>query len=170
MATNSQQQKIVEFFCAQLIREQSSTVRKTIIFQLGELGDDYAIDNLMKVSSSDSDPVIRSLAFDALAKIHQKSNQEPAIQELQEIITDLLSKQSDIDRSSIDKIIDVEFTEITPQGSQKTQHRQNLLSIVFAGSSEAVKILVPVAGIPIEVGKRLYEIYQKNRAKKQPPN
>jgi HEAT repeat protein len=170
MATSPQQQEIVEFFCAQLSREPSSAVRKTIIFQLGELGDESVMDSLMQVGSSDPDPVIRSLAFEALAKIHQKSEQEPAIQELQKVITDLLSKYPDIDRSSIDKIIDVEFTEITSHGAQKTQRRQDLLSIVFAGSSEAVKILVPVAGIPIEVGKRLYEIYKKNRAKKKTSN
>lgn len=166
MATNPQQQEIVEFFCVQLSRESSSAVRRTIIFQLGELGDTSAIDDLMKVGSLDSDQVLRSLAFEALAKIHQRSNQEPAIQELQKIITDLLSKESSLDRSSVDKIIDVEFTEITSQCSPKTQRRQDLLSIVFAGSSEAVKILVPVAGIPIEVGKRLYEIHKANRAKK----
>jgi hypothetical protein len=35
--------------------------------------------------------------------------------------------------------------------------------MAFAGGMEAVKILEPRLGIPYEVAKRLYEIYERNR-------
>lgn len=36
-------------------------------------------------------------------------------------------------------------------------------SVVFAGGLETVKVVAPVLGIQIEVGKRLYEISDRNR-------
>jgi hypothetical protein len=39
------------------------------------------------------------------------------------------------------------------------------LSIVFAGGIEAVKAVNPWAGIPIEMVRKLYEVYEKNRQK-----
>ncbi|HAJ60020.1 MAG TPA: hypothetical protein DCP31_12795 [Cyanobacteria bacterium UBA8543] len=54
--------------------------------------------------------------------------------------------------------------EIMPQNNPKQWQRwQDTLSVVFAGGIEAVKVFFPAAGIPIEVGKRLYEIYDRNR-------
>lgn len=51
-----------------------------------------------------------------------------------------------------------------PQNNpQNWQRWQDIFSVIFAGGIEATKILVPVAGIPIEVLKRLYEIYDRNR-------
>lgn len=54
------------------------------------------------------------------------------------------------------------FKTMPQQNPQNWQHWQDIFSILFAGGVEATKILVPVAGIPIEVLKRLYEIYQRN--------
>jgi len=34
---------------------------------------------------------------------------------------------------------------------------------VFAGGLEAVKVVAPILGIPIEVGKSLYEMSDRNR-------
>jgi hypothetical protein len=39
----------------------------------------------------------------------------------------------------------------------------DIFSVAFAGGIESIKILAPAIGIPIEVVKRLYEIYQRNR-------
>lgn len=51
-----------------------------------------------------------------------------------------------------------------PQNNPKQWQRwQDTLSIVFAGGIEAVKVFFPPAGIPLEVGKRLYEICDRNR-------
>ena len=46
---------------------------------------------------------------------------------------------------------------------QKWQGWVDVLSVVFAGGVEAIKIIAPALGIPIEVAKRLYEIYDRNR-------
>jgi DNA-binding PucR family transcriptional regulator len=43
------------------------------------------------------------------------------------------------------------------------QRWQDILSVFFSSSIEATKVFVPVAGIPIEILKRLYEIYDRNR-------
>ena len=54
------------------------------------------------------------------------------------------------------------FKTMPQQNPQNWQRWQDIFSILFAGGVEATKILVPVAGIPIEVLKRLYEIYQRH--------
>ncbi|MFB8791546.1 MAG: HEAT repeat domain-containing protein [Potamolinea sp.] len=54
------------------------------------------------------------------------------------------------------------FETMPQQNPQNWQRWQNIFSILFAGGVEATKILVPVAGIPIEVFKRLYEISQRH--------
>jgi hypothetical protein len=46
---------------------------------------------------------------------------------------------------------------------QNWQRWQDIFSVIFASGVEATKILVPIAGILIEVLKRLYEIYDRNR-------
>jgi hypothetical protein len=40
---------------------------------------------------------------------------------------------------------------------------QNILSVVFAGGVETIKVIAPIAGIPIEIGKKIYEIYCKHQ-------
>ena len=54
------------------------------------------------------------------------------------------------------------FQTMPQKNPQNWQSWQNILSILFAGGVEGIKIVCPPAGIPIEVGKRLYDIYQKN--------
>ena len=46
---------------------------------------------------------------------------------------------------------------------QKWRKWVDLFSVVFAGGLEAVKVVAPILGIPIEVGKRLYEMSDRNR-------
>jgi hypothetical protein len=62
------------------------------------------------------------------------------------------------------EIIDTEFTQIQSNNSQRWQKWMDIFSVAFAGGTESVKILAPAVGIPIEVMKRLYEIYQRNRS------
>ena len=54
------------------------------------------------------------------------------------------------------------FQTMPQRSPQNWQSWQNILSILFAGGVEGIKIWQPFAGIPIEIGKRLYDIYQKN--------
>lgn len=58
----------------------------------------------------------------------------------------------------------IEGFEIMPQQNpQNWQRWRDIFSLLFAGGIEATKVLVPVAGIPIEVSRRLYEIYDRDR-------
>ena len=54
------------------------------------------------------------------------------------------------------------FDAMPQKNPQSWQRWQDILSVLFSGGIEATKLLVPVAGIPIEVTKRLYEIYDRN--------
>jgi HEAT repeat protein len=54
------------------------------------------------------------------------------------------------------------FTTMPQQNPKNWQSWQNIFSVLFSGGVEGIKIVCPPAGIPIEVGKRLYDIYQKN--------
>ena len=54
------------------------------------------------------------------------------------------------------------FQTMPQKNPQNWQSWQNILSILFAGGVEGIKSVCPPAGIPIEVGKCLYDIYQKN--------
>ena len=62
------------------------------------------------------------------------------------------------------EIIDSELVQIQSNNPQRWQKWMDIFSVAFAGGSESVKILAPAIGIPIEVMKRLYEIYQRNRS------
>ena len=55
------------------------------------------------------------------------------------------------------------FQTMPQKNPQNWQSWQNILSILFAGGVEGVKLVCPPAGIPIEIFKRLYDIYQKNQ-------
>jgi HEAT repeats len=66
--------------------------------------------------------------------------------------------------TEVAEIIDSEFTQIQSNNPQRWQKWMDIFSVAFAGGSESVKILAPAIGIPIEVMKRLYEIYQRNRS------
>ncbi|MCX5965400.1 MAG: HEAT repeat domain-containing protein [Cyanobacteria bacterium] len=55
-----------------------------------------------------------------------------------------------------------DFQTMPQKNPQNWQSWSNILSILFAGGVEGLKLICPPAGIPIEVGKRLYDIYQKN--------
>ena len=55
------------------------------------------------------------------------------------------------------------FDTMPQNNPQSWQRWQDILSVLFSGGIEATKLLVPIAGIPIEVTKRLYEIYDRNR-------
>ena len=54
--------------------------------------------------------------------------------------------------------------DLMPQKNpQNWQRWQDIFSLLFSGGVEATKVFVPVAGIPIEIAKRLYEIYDRNQ-------
>jgi HEAT repeats len=160
------QRSIVGFLCQEFFAQPES-VRRQIAIQLGDIGDELAIPALMNAIQQDPDLLVRQLAVEALAKIYQKieytRDRNLAISYLQQTISDLQITHPDLNNTNIYNVIDVEFTAIRQQDPQKWQRIEDVMSVVFAGGVEVVKILVPIAGIPIEVGKRLYEIWSRDR-------
>jgi hypothetical protein len=122
----------------------------------------------MDAIQRDPDIVVRQLAVKALGYIYQKiaeqQTRNESIVELQQIIASFSTKYPDLDNVNIEDVIDAEFTTIQNNDPQKWQKLKDVLSVIFAGGTEAVKIVVPVAGIPIEVSKKLYEIWKKQRS------
>jgi HEAT repeat protein len=166
MVNNSNSEESIVVFLRQQLRSQTDPiVRRSIVLQLGNIGDRSTIADLQRIVQHDKDSLVRALAVEALGKIYQKSerNERDTLSYLYQTIIDLQSRYPDLNDTNIDRIIDVEFTTIRKQDPQKWQRLKDVMSVAFAGGIEAVKILVPVAGIPIEVTKQLYEIWQRNQ-------
>jgi hypothetical protein len=161
------QSSIVQFLCVEL-PYQPPLVRAEIIAQLGDIANEAAIPTLMDAIQRDPDMVVRQLAVKALGRIYQKTAEQQtrnqSITELQQIIASFSTKYPDLNNANIEDVIDAEFTTIQNNDPQKWKKLKDVLSVIFAGGTEAVKIVVPVAGIPIEVSKKLYEIWKNQRS------
>jgi HEAT repeats len=167
MSNIDPQSSIVQFLCAEL-PYQPPLVRAEIVAQLGNIANEAAIPTLMDAIQRDPDIVVRQLAVKALGYIYQKiaeqQTRNESIVELQQIIASFSTKYPDLDNVNIEDVIDAEFTTIQNNDPQKWQKLKDVLSVIFAGGTEAVKIVIPVAGIPIEVSKKPYEIWKKQRS------
>jgi hypothetical protein len=94
--------------------------------------------------------------------------QTEAVRAVSELLHDIRSRHPQASDAEILEMIENGFATMRQTNPQKLQRWVDLFSIVFAGGVEAVKVVAPLLGIPSEVGKRLYEIYDRNR--KQLPN
>lgn len=90
-------------------------------------------------------------------------NTTEATQQLTKLVEKLREKYPDKTDSEIFDILLNGFITMPQTNPQNWQRWQDLFSVFFAGSVEATKFLVPIAGIPIEVLKQLYTIYDRNR-------
>jgi hypothetical protein len=90
-----------------------------------------------------------------------------AEQQLDQLLIKLRSQYPNQTDAEIFSILIDNFSNMPQTHPQTWQRWQDIFSVIFAGGVEATKVLVPMAGIPIEVLKRLYEIYDRN--KKQLP-
>lgn len=86
-----------------------------------------------------------------------------ATQQLTQLLTKLRRKYPNKTDAEIFDILINGFATMPQNNPQNWQRWQDIFSIMFAGGVEATKVLVPIAGIPIEVLKRLYEIYDRNQ-------
>jgi hypothetical protein len=162
MEFSSSQREIVICLCQQLIYESEFIVREEIVIQLGEMGDEVSIPTLMELLQQDPDPLFRKLVVKALGKIYQK-REERQILILKEMIVDWQTTYPDPRKVTNSEIVDIEFTPIPEKDPQKWQGIMDVLSLVFVGGIETVKMVFAPAGIPIEVAKRLYEIYLRRK-------
>lgn len=90
-----------------------------------------------------------------------------AEQQLNQLLTKLRDQYPNKTNAEIFNIMINNFSNMPQTNPQTWQRWQDIFSVIFAGGIEAAKVLVPMAGIPIEVLKQLYEICDRN--KKQLP-
>lgn len=86
-----------------------------------------------------------------------------AEQQLQTVVTKLRQRYpNDTDAQLFQRLVEG-FEAMPRQNPQNWQRWRDIFSVLFTGGLEATKVLVPVVGIPIEVSRRLYEIYDRDR-------
>lgn len=89
--------------------------------------------------------------------------QTEATHAVSELLQDIRHRYPQASDEEILEIIEKGFATMRQTNPPKWRRWVDLFSLVFAGGLEAVKVVAPVLGIPIEVGKRLYEISDRNR-------
>ena len=89
--------------------------------------------------------------------------QAEAVAQVSQVIQNFRQQNPQASDAEISDIIDGELATMHQNNPQKWRRWVDILSIVFAGGVEAIKIAAPALGIPIEIAKRLYEIYDRNR-------
>lgn len=62
------------------------------------------------------------------------------------------------------ELIEVELETMQRQDPDRRQTLMDGLSVIFVGGVETIKALFPPAEIPIEVGRKLYAIWQKQNS------
>lgn len=92
-----------------------------------------------------------------------KLKQAQATRNVSELLQDIRNRYPQASDAEILEIVENGLATMRKTNPQKWRKWVDVFSIVFSGGVEAIKIVVPELGIPIEVGKRLYEIYDRNR-------
>lgn len=89
--------------------------------------------------------------------------QTEAVSQVSQVIQDIRQQNPQASDAEISDIIERGFATMHQNNPQKWRRWVDIFSVVFVGGVEAIKIGVPALGIPIEIAKRLYEIYDHNR-------
>ncbi|NES19432.1 MAG: hypothetical protein F6K41_11000 [Symploca sp. SIO3E6] len=84
-----------------------------------------------------------------------------ALKSISQLLENVQQKYPQASDAEILDIITEGFENMPQNNPKQWQRWRDTLSIVFAGGIESIKLLLPPAGIPIEVIKRLYEIYNR---------
>ena len=91
---------------------------------------------------------------------------EPNIQpteQLTNLLAQLRTKYPNKTDTEIFEVLLNGFESMPKKNPQGWQKWKDLFSLLFAGGVEAAKLAKPEVGIPIEILKRLYEIYDRNQ-------
>ncbi len=89
--------------------------------------------------------------------------QAEAVSEVSELLQDIRQQYPQASEAEILEIIQRGLATMHQENQNKWRRWVDLLSLVFAGGVEAIKIVAPALGIPIAMAQRLYEIYDRNR-------
>jgi HEAT repeats len=180
----------IEILCTALRHDPSPQIRALSAQTLVQIGMNREIANALQESlQKESDDTVRKAIIQAISDYHKKMSDLPKVQmnfnapvygvagnvtgdqiintvepETLADIKKILTNYPNLTNNEAAEIIDSEFTHIQLNNPQRWQKWMDIFSVAFAGGIESIKILAPAIGIPIEVVRRLYEIYQRNRS------
>ena len=89
--------------------------------------------------------------------------QAEAVSEFSQQLQNIRQQYPEASEAEIIDIIQRALATIYQDNPQEWRGWVDLLSLVFAGGVEGIKIVAPALGIPIAMAQRLYEIYDRNR-------
>ena len=89
--------------------------------------------------------------------------QAEAVSQVSRVIQDIRQQNPQTSETETIDIIERGLATMHQENPQKWRRWVDILSVVFAGGVEAIKIVAPALGIPIAMSQRLYEIYDRNR-------
>ncbi|MEG4250259.1 HEAT repeat domain-containing protein [Microcoleus sp. Pol10D4] len=89
--------------------------------------------------------------------------QAEAVSEFSQQLQNIRQQYPEASEAEILDIIQRALATIYQDNPQEWRGWIDLLSLVFAGGVEGIKIVAPALGIPIAMAQRLYEIYDRNR-------
>lgn len=89
--------------------------------------------------------------------------QAEAVSEFSQQLQNIRQQYPEASEAEILDIIQSALATIYQDNPQEWRGWVDLLSLVFAGGVEGIKIVAPALGIPIAMAQRLYEIYDRNR-------
>jgi hypothetical protein len=89
--------------------------------------------------------------------------QTEAVSQVSQVIQDIRQQNPQASEAEISDIIEGELATMHQNNPQKWRRWVDILSVVFAGGVEAIKIAAPALGIPSAMTQRLYEICDRNR-------
>ncbi len=89
--------------------------------------------------------------------------QAEAVSEFSQQLQNIRQQYPEASEAEILDMIQSALATTYQENPQEWRGWVDLLSLVFAGGVEGIKIVAPELGIPIAMAQRLYEIYDRNR-------
>ena len=89
--------------------------------------------------------------------------QAEAVSEFSQQLQNIRQQYPEASEAEILEMIQSALATTYQENPQEWRGWVDLLSLVFAGGVEGIKIVAPALGIPIAMAQRLYEIYDGNR-------
>lgn len=123
-------------------------------FNIGNFKADNAAINLG--GTVEGDQIVTQYTF-------PEPKQTEATRVVSDLLQDIRQRHPQASDDEILEMIEKGFATMRQTNPQKWRKWVDLFSVVFASGLETVKVVAPMFGIPIEVGKRLYEISDRNR-------
>ena len=94
----------------------------------------------------------------------QSAEVSQALAAIKQLLQELQQQHASDDGAVVADVLDAELVTLEREDPGRRQAILDWLGVAFAGGVETVKLLFPPAGIPIEVGLKLHEVWQKRRS------